>query len=420
MSKRLLQMLLFIMACMAVIFIIITPYSAFNGVWAEKIIETSALQTISPQRLYISCWRNIKLHYIDPKLNNQDWNRWKYKYLKYIKTNEDATVAVNTMLASLNDKHSEFLSQKKFFLQQHNIKGNNFHKPFMKHFKSTTVKLTTIAGFVHSATVLDNSPSFVNPKKGDIILSINNYPINGLEMNSADRLLRGNYPLTKVEVLRNKRKETFSLVPGCMKILQIDEKQFKNNIVYISILSLMDQNVSQDFHKIMEKYKNTAKGFIIDLRGDIGGLMKNAVLIADEIIDKGEIVTIEYRNKKKFCFTAQIPNNNYQQPIVVLIDNRTASSSELLAGSLRSNKKAILVGKPSYGKNAIQQIIKLPNNSSLNLTTSKYEFGNNYNCTDGVLQPDYFVQLTGKDIIKGNDTQLKKACELINKITANY
>ena len=139
----------------------------------------------------------------------------------------------------------------------------------------------------------------------------------------------------------------------------------------------------------------------------------NAIYIADEIVEKGNLVTITYRDGRKTVIDAQIPSDVTEKPIVILINGQTASSSEILAGALRSNHKAVLVGEPTFGKNSIQQIIPMQNNTAINLTTSEYNFGGDYDFVNGSLIPDYPVPISGYDILRGNDVQLKKACEII-------
>lgn len=412
MVKKIFQMFLFIMASMAIIIIVISPTIIFNGPKAREIRSAFTAQKIAPQRLFIASWRNIKSFYVDPSMNNQDWIKWKYRYLKHIKTDEDVAVAINTMLASLNDPHSEFFDKKKYTLQEQYIRENS-DSSGSKRPSGATVRLKSIAGIVQSAIVINNSPFYTNPQKGDILLSINNYEINGMEMNSAVKLIRGTSPLYKIKVLRKNKIETLSVIQGSMGIAKLDAQLIDDNIIYISIFSLMGQNAPKEFRAIMQKYKNSAKGYIIDLRGDVGGLFLNAVYIADELIEKGEIVTIQYRDGSNYTINAEIPSDKYTKPIIILVNNKTASSSEILAGALRSNNKALLVGEPTFGKNEVQQIIPMPNNTCINLTTAKYKFNDNYNFTDGVLKPDYIVNISGKDILNGNDTQLKKACELI-------
>lgn len=422
MTRRLLQMFLFIVASMTIIIILVSPISIFSGKDAKAVRKTVALQTIAPQRLFISAWRNIKTLYADPTMNNQDWRKWKYRYLKHIKTNEDVAVAINTMLASLNDEYSQFYDKKKYILQEKYIKDNsdkNYSKLVLKilNIKSSAkISLTTTAGMVQSAVVTENSKDFSEPKENDKIISINNYQLKGMEMNSAISLIRGKSNISKVTVLRNNVLKTLSLVQGSMMVEKISSKLLDDNIAYISIYSLMGENALRDFVRAIKKYPD-AKGYIIDLRGDVGGLFLNAVYIADEIIEDGQIVTIEYRDGRQYTMNAELPADEYTKPIVVLVNNKTASSSEILAGALQSNKKALLVGEETYGKNAIQQIIPLPNNTCINLTTAYYKFKNGKDFKQGKLIPDYVVKMSKKDILTGNDKQLKKAIAVINSLT---
>ena len=420
MVKRYGHMILFIIASMAIILILIIPTIFFNTQEARDIRKLFNQQKIAPQRLFISCWRNIQTLYVDPTMNNQDWRKWKYRYLKYIKTDEDVVLAVNTMLASLNDIHSEFFDKKKYSLQEKYIRDNSDSNSLFSFSKSSgvTVKLDVIAGIVQNVVVETDPILYENPKKDDIILSINNYPLKGMEMNSAVKLIRGKSNFSKVEVIRNNKIMTVTVLSGAMDINKVSYKFLeKENIVYISIFSLMGQNAPRDFRQIIENYPD-AKGYIIDLRGDIGGLVLNAIYIADEIVERGELITLEYRNGNKFQLNAEKPSNHpIEKPIVVLINKKTASSSEILAGTLKNSGKAILVGEETFGKNAIQQIIPMPNETGINLTTAKYEFSNKSILKNGILQPDYEVKLSMKDILKGKDNQLEKAIEIIKETT---
>ncbi|MGN0015254.1 MAG: S41 family peptidase [Candidatus Gastranaerophilaceae bacterium] len=420
MKKNILQMFLFIVYSMLIIIIVISPMVIFNGEKSRDLRNIFAMQKIAPQRLFIASWRNIKSLYIDPSMNNQDWIKWKYRYLKYIKTDEDVIVAVNTMLASLNDSYSSFYGTKKYVMQEKYIQDNRDVKILGKKLPSPAViKLSTIAGMVTSAEVIKDSDVYPNPKKGDIILRINGYDMYGLEMNSAAKLIMGKSPIIKLEVLRNNKKEHFTVVQGSLGVNKVDGYPIKNNIIYIHVLSLIGQNAPKDFNKIFKQYNNTASGYIIDLRGDVGGLFLNSVYIADEIIRQGELVTIEYRTGNNITMYAKPSElDKESKPIVILINSKTASSSEILAGALRSNNKAVLVGKPTFGKNFVQQIIPMPNSTCINLTTAKYKFSNGFG-NDGVLLPDFEVDVSGWDFIQGKDPQLEKACEIIENVNKN-
>ena len=208
MAKRLLQMCLFIVASMAII-ILLSPMILFNGDDVTSVRKMAAQQTISSQRLFITAWRYIQSLYFDSSMNAQDWNRWKYKYISKIKTDEDVTVAINTMLASLDDEYSLFFDTKHFELQESYIRNNedkklNFIEKMQKTYPQVYIKLNTIAGIVMNAEVTKESTFFPKPKLNDEVISINNYELHGMEMNSAINLIRGTGTyLSKVTIKRD-------------------------------------------------------------------------------------------------------------------------------------------------------------------------------------------------------------------------
>ena len=430
MGKRLLQMMLFITASLAIILILISPMVLFNNDDGADVRKLIAQQSISPQRLFISAWRNIKTMYYDPSLNNQDWNKWKYKYLSKIKTTDDVTVAVNTMLASLDDPFSQFFNKKNYELQESYIRDNidknaTLIEKMKKKYAGCTVQLETIAGVVQKAKVTQNSAFFPNPKAGDVILSINGYNLYGMEMNSAISLIRGTKTyLSKIQILRDNKIITLTIPRGCLSIKKVGSKLLDDNIVQIFIYTFMGKYLPTQFDEEILKYPN-AKGYIIDLRSDAGGQALNGLYVAEKLMKTNDnFIFIKYRN------SAIIPVSSANKtiigqktPIVFLVNEKTASASEILAGSLQKRHRAILVGEPTYGKNAMQQMIPLPNNTCLNLTTSYYSFNEDFDKKASKLIPDYTVKLSAKEIMSGKDTQLEKAITLIkqmNKKQSSY
>lgn len=423
MAKRLLQMLLFITASMAIVLILYSPMILFNGDNGNEIRSIFAEQTISPQRLFISSWRNIKSMYFDSSLNNQDWDRWKYKYLSKIKTDDDVTVAINTMIASLDDPYSKFFNKKEYTLQEtfirnHLDKKQSLIDKIRKDYEGVTVEIETIAGIATKAKVCANSKFFPNPKVGDEIININGYNINGLEINSAINLIRGTQSyLATVKVLRNNEIMTLTLPRGCLSPRKIFCKKLDNNIIQVFIYTFMGKNMPRMFEAEIKKYPD-AKGFIIDLRGDAGGQALNGLFIAEKLLKENQdLISIKYRNGSIIPIKSEkrtIIDQNI--PVVILVDKRTASASEILAGILQKNNRAIVVGEETYGKNAMQQIIPLPNNTCLNLTTSYYSFGDDFDKKASKVTPDFIVKTYSKDIIKGKDAPLEKAISIISKI----
>lgn len=422
MAKRLFQMFLFIVASMAIIIILISPMILFNGKNVLSTRKLVARQTISSQRLFISAWRQIQTLYFDASLNHQDWYKWKYKYLSKIKTDEDVNVAINTMLASLDDPHSRFFDTKHFELQESYIRSNEdkeltLIEKLQKTYPQVDIKLYTIAGIVQKTEVVKESTFFPKLKMGDEIISINNYILNGMEINSAIDMIRGTGTyLLKIRLKRNNKILEYTVPRGSTTEIKMSSDVLSGDIVKITAYTLLGRLIPSSFDKIIMKYPN-AKGYIIDLRGDIGGQALNGVYLAERILGKNKkIISIKYRNGTIIPIISEMsPIIKPDTPIVILVDKKTASASEILAGSLQKSGRAILVGEKTYGKNAMQQMIPLPNKTCLNITTSYFTFGDDYSREANRLTPDYTIKLKPIDIFNGKDAQLEKAISLIKK-----
>ena len=219
----------------------------------------------------------------------------------------------------------------------------------------------------------------------------------------------------KIDILRKNEILTFSVLKKIITVSKITAESLEDDIVFISVYSLMGDYAPNEFKKILNNYPD-AKGYIIDLRGNAGGLFLNPVYIADLFLNSGDMITINYRGGREIKVYADPAVFTKNKPIVVLIDNNTASASEILAGILRNNNRAILVGEKSYGKNTIQQIIPMPNKTGINLTMATYNFSNKNITDNGSLRPDFVIPLEKKDIKNHNDVQLKKAIEIVKKL----
>lgn len=422
MLKRLLNIFLFVISVISVLILLISPVFLFNNELSRQIRMSFAKQKIAPQRLFVNSWRTIKAVYIDPTMNNQDWNRWKKRYLKEIKTTDDVIVAVNTMLASLNDTNSEFVNSKKFRLQSDYIKENSPQTPKFKidigrqEKLRTPVKvlLTTIAGAVSKAEVITSSDSYSEPRIHDEIVKIDGYPLFGMEMNAAIKLIKGKNSIQRLDIIRNGKLITTTSLRGSMDIDKMSSVLLPENILLINVFTMMETNSVKSFMSFLNEHPDI-KGIIIDLRGNVGGLFPNAIDFADIFVDNGTITSIQYRNGYKIDVKAQIPYEIPQKPTVILVDKRTASACEVFAAALKYNNKAVLVGTDTYGKTSIQKIIPMQNNTGINLTIAKYLVDKTEDITKKGIEPDYKVNLSVRDILNNDDRQLKKAIEIINK-----
>src|SRR5574344_644318 len=182
----------------------------------------------------------------------------------------------------------------------------------------------------------------------------------------------------------------------------------EKNLGYIQINSFIGSTTPNEFIDALGKVKD-AKGLIIDLRGNTGGLLPNAVFIANLFIPKGNIVSIVGRNGYKYDIKAQDTDFGVKKPLVVLIDGTSASASEILSGALKDYHKAVLVGTTTFGKGMVQKVIPLPNETGLNLTIAKYLTPNGTDINKKGIKPDVEVNFTIKDFYNKTDPQLNTA-----------
>ena len=365
-------------------------------------------QSTDPKRLFLKTWRIIKTKYYDPTLNGQDWYKWNKRYVDQIKTKDDAYVAINSMLASLNDPYSKFLSKEEYAEQNTNIDAK---------IVGIGVNIMSIDGKIVIISVVEGTPAFsAGIKPGDIILKVGKTDASGKTISDVASLIRGELNTTvNIELMRKKQKFTKTIKREEIKIKNIKANVIDKNIGYIQIVSFISSDMTTEFVEALDKTQN-CQGLILDLRGNSGGLMPNAVVIADMFLTQGHIVSIVDREKQKSVIDAQSKPYAINKPLVILIDEGTASASEILSGALKDNHKAILVGKKTFGKGMIQKIYPLPNQTGMNLTIAKYLTPKGYDINQKGISPDYEINYTEDDFIKDKDPQLDEAKKIIKKL----
>ena len=375
----------------------------------EETINASELVNnarYNPKRLYLSTWRLVKSKYYDPTLNKQDWYRWRSRYIDKIKTQEDAYVAINTMLASLNDQYSRFMSEDEFKSQNEEIDAK---------ITGIGVTISSISGKIVILDVLKNTPANkAGIKPGDILTKVNGKDVHGLDLSDVSKLIRGPIgSVVGVEFLRDKKKISYNIQRREIEIQSVESEMMNNGIGYIKISSFIGVNVAEHFLQALEQTKNS-KGLIIDLRGNTGGLLPNALLIASLFIPNGEIVSVVDRNGSIMPLNAQRQTLIVDKPTVILVDGATASASEILSGALSDYGIDTLVGHKTYGKGMIQKIYPLPNRTGLNLTIAKYLTPKGTDINKVGIVPDYKIEYTYKDHLNHKDPQLEKAKSILN------
>ncbi len=362
---------------------------------------------IPPQKLFDNVWSIAKANYYDASMNEQVWSRWREHYHGKIKTDEDAKVAIESMLASLNDPYSRFMDKAEYNDQNTSINSK---------ISGIGVNISTVAGKVHIINVIDGTPAqAANLQSGDIILDIDGKDANGLSVSEVANLVRGpENTFVQLTVLRNNDKFTKKVLRKEIKIKTV-KSNVDNNIGYIQILSFIGSTTPSEFLEAMEKTKKT-EGLVIDLRGNTGGLLPNAIFIANLFIPEGKIVSIVGRNGYKYDIQAQETDFMIKKPVVVLVDGGSASASEILSGALKDYNRAKLVGTRTFGKGMVQKIIPLENETGLNLTVAKYLTPSGTDINKKGIKPDVEVQFTEKNIRNREDVQLQTAKNMLSKM----
>ncbi len=365
-------------------------------------------QSTDPKRLFLKTWRIVKSKYYDPTMNNQDWSRWNKRYVDRIKTQDDANVAIDTMIASLNDPYTQFLDKEEYKEQTTSIDAK---------ITGIGVNIISLDGNVLIVSVVEDTPAEENGlKAGDIILSVNGKEVRGKTVSDVAALIRGKEgDSVKIELLRDKTKLTKNITRREIKIKSVKTKILDKTIGYVQISSFISGDVTKEFIEALTKIQN-CDGLILDLRGNTGGLMPNAVFIADMFLTEGHIVSIVDRNKQRSDIDAQKKPYSINKPVVILVDQASASASEILGAALKENRKAILVGERTFGKAMIQRIIPLPNETGLNLTIAKYLTPKGHDLNKNGITPDYIVSYTEQDFLKNKDPQLDKAKDILKNL----
>lgn len=406
MRKRTKTILLIVLA-IATAFAINGFYNAYHNPLLnveKKDVDTSQM---SSQKLFEHTWHVVKNEYYDPNFNRQYWVRWKNHYKGKIKTEEDAKVAIDSMLESLDDPYSRFLTKREFAEQNSSITSK---------ISGIGVNIVNDSGKTKIINVIENTPAqFADLKSGDIIISVDGVKVSGLSLAQVSSLVKGPVnTFVSMDILRGNEVIKKKIIRKEISIKTVKSSVDKN-IGYIQLTSFISAATPNEFLEALENTHDT-KGLIIDLRGNTGGLLPNAVFISNLFINKGKIVSIVGRNGYHYDIMAQDTNVNIDKPVILLVDGASASASEIFSGAMKDYHRAKLVGTKTYGKGMVQKIIPMPNETGLNLTVAKYLTPKGSDINKLGINPDIEMPIKQADILAKKDTQLEKAKDILNSM----
>ena len=336
-------------------------------------------------------------------------NTLKKEYVDEVEQSEVIDAAINGMLQSL-DPYSGYMSPESFRNMNDDTRGE---------FGGLGIEITMEGGLVKVITPIEGTPADkAGVEAGDFIIRIDNKQVKGMSLMDAVKLMRGKIGTSiEITVRRPEIDEDlkFKITRAIIKIREVSS-EVKNNIGYIRLRAFNEQSHNQMIKQINKLNINNLNGYILDLRNNPGGLLSQAIKITETFLDGGEIVSTRGRDKNDIkIYNAKKGDVLKKKPLIILINQGSASASEIVAGALKDHKRAILLGEKSFGKGSVQSIIPLKNRGGLRLTTAKYYLPSGESIHEKGVEPDITVK-KNKDNFKINaktDNQLEYAIKLL-------
>ncbi|HMK43585.1 MAG TPA: S41 family peptidase [Dissulfurispiraceae bacterium] len=332
-------------------------------------------------------------NYDDLRLFTEVMALIKKNYVDDVKTKDLVIGAVKGMLSSL-DPHSGYMTPEQFKEFQADTKGE---------FGGLGIQIATKDGILTVIAPIEDTPAYrAGLKSGDKILKINSESTKDMAIHDAVTKMRG--PKGKAVVLNIyrdgwKEPKDFTIVRDIIKIKSVKYKMIRDDIGYIKLTQFQETTASDMAKALVELNKSGMKGLVLDLRNNPGGLLNAAVEVSEQFLPPKKLVVfikgrigdkIEYFTEKEFATYEKVP-------IVVLVNQGSASASEIVAGALKDWKRGVIVGVQTFGKGSVQSLVPMSDGSGLRLTTAKYYTPNGTSIQSVGIAPDIVVKLESKD-----------------------
>jgi carboxyl-terminal processing protease len=315
--------------------------------------------------------------------------RAKVSYVEEVTDKKLIESAINGMLSSL-DPHSGYLDAEGFKYMSEQTKGK---------FGGLGIEVTMDNGLVKVVSPIDDTPAAkAGLKAGDYITNIDDETVVGMTLNEAVSKLRGKIGTkVKLSIRRiNSKPIEVTIIRQEIKIQSVKSEIKEDAVSYIRISSFtedIDKSVTEAIEKAKKNLKNNFLGIVIDVRNNPGGLLDQAVAVSDLFLEKGEIVSTRSRNESDTVkFMATEGDIAKGLPIVVLINEGSASASEILAGALQDHHRAIILGEKSFGKGSVQTVIPLRDYGAMRITTARYYTPSGRSIQAKGIEPDIEVK----------------------------
>lgn len=397
-KKQLIYKFILVIVFVTCITVVITAYATFNCMDKEYFLAPAEVSEDSKE--------NIDT--ISSSL--EDFRKLIDEY--YIGDIDEQKLVDETIkgyINGLDDEYSEYMTAEEWNEYQANALGN---------YVGIGIYMSQdVNGNIVVIEPIEESPAEaagIQPE--DIIVEVNGEDISGKDTSTVAAKIKGEEGTTvNLKLLRDNQYVTLDVERKAIKVYHVKNQMLENNIGYIK-LSTFDEGCSEEFKTSFEELqKNGAQKLIIDLRDNTGGLVDEALNIADMILPKGDtiLLTVDSKDNKETTIAQQ--DAIIDMDIVVLVNEYSASASEILVGALKDNEEATVVGTKTYGKGVIQNVFSLSDGSVLKLTTAEYFTPNETKINKMGIEPDEVVEeIEEPEGVEEVDEQLNKAIELLN------
>ncbi len=332
--------------------------------------------------------------------------RAKMSYVEEVSDKQLIESAINGMLVAL-DPHSSFLDGQSFKYMNEQTKGK---------FGGLGIEVTMESGIVKIVSPIDDTPaSRAGLKPGDYITAIDGQQVAGMSLNDAVDKMRGKVgSKVKLSIRRiNAKPFDVTLKREEIKIQSVKSDIKQNDVAYIRITSFSedtDKMVEKALQKAQEKTGNKISGLVLDVRNNPGGLLDQAVSVSDLFLEQGEIVSTRSRNAADTVrYSAKKGDIAKDMPIVVLVNDGSASASEIVAGALQDHKRAVIMGEKTFGKGSVQTVIPLGDYGAMRLTTARYYTPSGRSIQATGIEPDIEVKPAKVEVLENAGWNISEA-----------
>jgi carboxyl-terminal processing protease len=329
------------------------------------------------------------------------FERVRQDYVEEVSDEKLIESALNGMLTSL-DPHSSYLNEKSFEEMQVQTRGE---------FGGLGIEVTMENGLVKVVSPIDDTPAAkAGIKPGDFVSQIDKTQVMGLTLSEAVEKMRGKAGTSVVlTILREGLKEPLKVTieRAVIKIRSIRARA-EDDVAYVRVTQFTESTATMmeaELKKQLKEIGPKIKGIVLDLRNNPGGLLDQAIAVSDAYLERGEIVSTrerDPRNTRRYAATAGDISNGL--PIVVLINEGSASAAEIVAGALKDHKRAVVLGMKSFGKGSVQTVVPIKDHGAIRLTTARYYTPSGTSIQATGIEPDIKVEQAKVEVIKADGT----------------